>query len=103
LEFLDIETYIIAGVIYIFLVMTIAKLGSYKSCGGLKAFFVSFLLTPIIGVAYVSFSPIKNVLKIVHYRCGNCGLDYTTSHNYCPSCEKEGKKHRLKKISMKTF
>jgi len=100
---MDIETYIIGFVIYIFLVFTITKLGTHKACGGLKALIVSVLLTPIIGIIFVSLSPIKNILKITHYRCRHCGLEYTTSHKYCPSCLKDDEKHRLEKISMKTY
>jgi ribosomal protein L37E len=100
---MDIETIIISVVIYIFLVITITKLGTYKSCGGKKAFFVSLVLTPIVGIIYTSVSPIKNVLKITHYRCRHCGLEYTTSHKYCPSCLKDGKKYHLQKFSMRTY
>jgi len=100
---MDIETLIVGLLVYVFLVITIAKLGTHKSCGGLKALLVSFLLTPVLGIIYVSFSPIKNTLKITHYRCRHCGLEYTTSHKYCPSCLKDEEKHRLEKISMKTY
>lgn len=103
LQDLNTEIIGIAAAIYIFLVITIAKLGTYKTCGGFRAFMVSMFLTPIIGIIYVALSPIKSVLKIVHFRCHHCGLEYTTNHKYCPSCLKEGEKHHLQRISMKTF
>jgi len=100
---IDIEMTIILIIIYLFLVITIAKLGTYKRCGGMKAFFVSLFFTPVFGILYVTVSPLKSVLKIVHYRCHHCGLEFTTHHKYCPSCLKDGEKHRLERISMRTY
>jgi hypothetical protein len=99
----DFEMIIISIVIYLFLVITIAKLGTYKKCGGMRAFVISLALTPITGIIYVAVSPVKSVLKIVHYRCHHCGLEFTTHHKYCPTCLKEGEKHRLERISMRTY
>lgn len=100
---MEIETILIGSVIYIFLVITITKLGTYKACGGTKSFLISLALTPLVGIVYTAMSPIKNVLKITHYRCRHCGLEYTTSHKYCPSCLKDDEKHHLEKFSMKTY
>ena len=97
------EVLIISGIIYLFLAISLAKLGTYKSCGGWRAFIVGFILTPIVGIIYVSICPVKSVLKTVHFRCPNCGLEYTTEHKYCPSCLKDGEKYKLKRISMKTY
>jgi len=102
-ENISIEVIIVVIVIYLFLCITIAKIGTYKTCGGVKALIISLVLTPIIGIIYVSIYPQKSTLKIVHYRCHGCGLDYTTSHKYCPACYKEGEKHRLERISMRTY
>jgi hypothetical protein len=97
------EFLFIAGLVYLFIVISIAKLGSGRKCGGLKAFFLSLFLTPIFGLIYVlSFLP-KDTLKIIHYRCPVCSLEYTSKHRYCPSCEKEGRTTRLEKISMKSY
>lgn len=100
---IDIEVFIIGIVIYLFLVITVTKLATYKKCGGIRAFFVSLFLTPLIGILYVTLSPVKSVLKIIHYRCHHCGLEFTTSHKYCPTCLKDGEKHYLERISMKTY
>lgn len=100
---IDIEILIIAAMVYLFLAISIAKIGTYKTCGGRKAFLVSLFLTPITGIIYVVVLPQKAVLKIVHYRCEHCHLEYTTSHKYCPSCQKEGKSYRLLKKSMRTY
>lgn len=97
------ELAVIFLVIYVFISLLIAGIGSRRSCGSFKAFFVSILLTPLSGIVYVYTSPHKSVLKTVHYRCRHCGLEYTTSHRYCHICSKEGHKYRLRKISMKTY
>ena len=100
---IDIELLIVAGIVYLFLVLSIAKIGTYKKCGGYRAFIIAFLLTPVIGIIYVLQSHQKSILKIVHYRCDRCGLEYTTQHKTCPSCEKDGKSIRLTRKSMKTY
>ncbi|MBN2172588.1 MAG: hypothetical protein JW731_00560 [Bacteroidales bacterium] len=80
-----------------------AKIGSARDCGGKKALLVSILLTPLGGLLYVIQSPGKNILKITHYRCHRCHLEYTTNHKYCPSCMKEGKLVRIEKVKMHTY
>ena len=102
-DYLNSEFIFIAGIIYTFFVISLAKLGSGRVCGGLKALIISLLLTPLIGLIYVIRSPQKNTLKIIHYRCPACNLDYTSKHRYCPSCQKEGKSIHLEKISMKSY
>ena len=103
MDFINNEFIFIAGIIYLFIVISIAKLGSGRTCGGIKSLIVSLFLTPIIGLIYVLNSSQKNMLKIIHYRCPVCGLEYTSKHRYCPSCEKEGKSNHLEKISMKSY
>lgn len=96
------EIIIAGGVVYAFLVATVAKLGSYKKCGGMNAFLVSFFLTPLTGIIYVASSPVKSVIRIVHFRCNHCGLDFTAYEKYCPNCQKDRKTHRLHKVVMRT-
>jgi len=102
-DFLNSEFIFITGIIYLFIVISVAKLGSARSCGGKKSFIISLFFTPVIGLIYTLSSSQKDTLKIIHYRCPTCGLEYTTRHSYCPSCEKEGKSSHLEKISMKSF
>ena len=100
---ITIDFIIIVSVAYLVLLLTVAKVGTYKTCGGMRAFLISLFLTPVIGIIFVFLSPGKSTLKIVHYRCNNCGLEYTTKHKHCPSCIKEGEKYRLERISMRTY
>ncbi|MCD4790891.1 MAG: hypothetical protein K8R37_12910 [Bacteroidales bacterium] len=102
-DYTDIEFLLIAGAIYLFIAATVAKIGSYRVCGGTKAFITSIILTPFIGIIYALVSPQKHLIKTVHYRCTNCGLEYVSKYKYCPSCAKEGKYCRLEKVSMKTY
>jgi hypothetical protein len=103
MDLLNNEIIFLTGIIYLFIVISVAKLGSVRTCGGIKAFIVSLILTPVIGLIYVLSSSPKNTLKIVHYRCTSCGLEYTSNHRYCPSCVKDGKSVHLEKKSMKTY
>jgi energy-coupling factor transporter transmembrane protein EcfT len=102
-DFLNSEFIFITGIIYLFVVISVAKIGSGRTCGGIKSFFISLFLTPVIGLFYVLNASEKNTLKIIHYRCTSCGLQYTTKHRYCPACEKEGRSTPLEKISMKSY
>ena len=97
------DLFFIAISAYLLIAISIARFGSTKSCGGIKALFFSIVLTPVTGIFYVWQSPKKNIIKIVHYRCSNCDLEYTTPHEHCPACEKEGRKTRLRKIVMLTY
>lgn len=97
------DLFILAVSAYLLIAISVARFGSTKSCGGIKALFFSIVLTPVTGIFYVLQSPRKNIIKIVHYRCSRCGLEYTTYHEHCPACEKEGEKTRLRKICMKTY
>ena len=99
----QIEVIALAAFAYVLIAIIISRAGSQRSCGTLRAFLVSFLLTPAAGLIYVLASKPKSVLKTVHYRCNHCGLEYTSSHRYCHICEKEGHKHRLHRISMRTY
>jgi hypothetical protein len=103
MDLLNNEIIFLAGIIYLFIAISIAKLGSARTCGGIKAFIISLILTPVLGLIYVLSSSQKNTLKIIHYRCTSCGLEYTSNHRYCPSCEKDGKSKHLEKISMTSY
>lgn len=102
-NFININFVLIASAIYLIISAAIAKAGSERKCGSKSAFAISIALTPITGMLYVLRSRPKKIRKTVHFRCPKCGLDYTDGHDYCPSCDKEGKKTPLIKISMLTY
>jgi hypothetical protein len=99
----DSELVFILTVIYLFIAFSIARIGSSRACGGKKSMLVSLIFTPVTGLFYtLSFKP-KDTLKITHFRCSECGLEYTTYHRYCPTCNKDNKKVKLTRISMRTY
>ena len=100
---LDIDYIILLGFTYLFVAASVAKLGSTREVGGKKTLLYSLLFTPLFGLYYVYHSPAKDTLKIVHYRCPECGLEHTDGHRHCPNCKKEGKRVRLKKFYMRTY
>lgn len=103
MEKLDAESVFMLSAGYLVLAASVAKFGSTRNCGTFKPLVLSIFLTPVIGSVYTLTSHKKNVLKIVHYRCSRCGLEHTTSHNFCPTCRKEGKERKLRKICMHTY
>jgi ribosomal protein L37E len=103
LDYFDIDIIVLILIFYLFIAATVAKFGSGREVGGKKTLLVSLAFTPIVGVFYILSSPKKNTLKITHYRCTRCGLEYTDSHRYCPSCHKEGVNSRIEKIKMITY
>lgn len=102
-NFININFILIASAIYLIISAAIAKAGSEKKCGSKNAFAISLALTPITGMIYVYKSRYKRIKETVHFRCPKCGLAYTDGHEFCPSCDKEGKKTPLKRICMLTY
>ncbi|MBN3035140.1 MAG: hypothetical protein JW861_06110 [Bacteroidales bacterium] len=100
---MDRDIIILFVAFYLFTVATLTKIGSKKEIGGRKAFLISMFLTPVVGLFFVAGSPRKNLLRIVHYKCPRCGLEYTDYHRSCPSCRKEGVQVRLERKRMKTY
>jgi len=103
LDFSDIDTIVLIFIFYLFFAATVAKFGSGREIGGKKTLLVSLAFTPIFGIFYILSSPQKNTIKIVHYRCTRCGLEYTDKHRHCPSCRREGLSSQIEKIKMTTY
>jgi hypothetical protein len=76
----------------------VAKIGANRNIGYWGAFFLSFLLSPIIGIVFVFLSDeIRN-----EYCCKHCGFKSSVNSDFCPACGKDstGKdKDAYKKIS----
>jgi len=103
LKNMDSDYLLILLTIYLFVSATVARFGSMREIGGKKTLLISLFLTPISGLLYVLGAQPKETLKITHYRCPECGFEYTDGHHYCPSCKKEGKKNRLIKFTMISY
>ena len=103
LDYLDIDIIVLILIFYLFFAATVAKFGSGREVGGKKTLLISLIFTPVAGVFYILSSPPRNTLKITHYRCTRCGLEYTDKHRHCPSCRKDGISSRIEKIKMTTY
>jgi hypothetical protein len=100
---IDSELLFIIAAAYLLVSISVARLGMGKVGGVTITFVLSLIFTPLTGLVYSLSSPVKNLIHTTHYHCPKCGLDHTENHEFCPSCLKEGKKSRLRKIQMKTF
>jgi hypothetical protein len=85
-------------ILWIGLCFLVAKIGANRNIGYWGAFFLSLLLSPLIGIIFVFLSDeIKN-----EYRCKYCGFTSSVNSDFCPACGKDstGKdKDAYKKIS----
>jgi Zn finger protein HypA/HybF involved in hydrogenase expression len=84
------------------LVIVLSYFGNQKRIGGFSTFFLSLVFTPVVGLIGVLLSK-PNMRIIRHqkqYKCSRCHLRYTEELTYCPACEKEGVKVRLKTYTM---
>ncbi len=72
--------------IYIILLLPVALIGSERQIGLMRSVIIGLLVTPVIGLVLVLFSPKK--LQISHYKilnkCSECGND--SEKCYCKKC-----------------
>lgn len=82
----------VAFIVYLYIVYLFSRLGKTREIGTIRLFIVSFLLTPVIGLAFLIGSNKRKmfVYKELSYKCDRCGYIFSDFHEYCPFCEKEG-------------
>lgn len=92
---------IVAVVFYIIVVYLFSRLGRNREIGTRMLFLVSLFLTPILGLAFLLSSQERkmNPYTEVTYKCENCKYVFSEPLEYCPFCEKEGYKHKLKPVN----
>lgn len=72
-------------ILWIGLCFLVAKIGANRNIGYWGAFFLSLLLSPLIGIIFVFLSDeIKN-----EYRCRYCGFTSSVNSDFCPACGKD--------------
>ncbi len=98
---MSILDFIIIIIAYLLAVFILSIIGGKREIGSAKAFIISLFLTPVVGIIYVSHSPRNGIVYFERYYCERCGLEFTEKSTYCPVCEKEGYKIKLKKILRK--
>lgn len=87
---------------YVLVVALFAQLGARREIGRKSLFWVSLFLTPVIGLAFFLSSQHRklNMYTEERYKCEECGYVFSEQHEHCPICEKEGRKHALKRVNM---
>jgi hypothetical protein len=75
-------------------VLTLA--GIEKQNLGIRLFFISLFLTPLVGLLYF-IRHRKDVSKVVYYYCKECDYIFPEKMRHCPICEEKGVKIRLTK------
>jgi len=80
-------------IIYLLFVLILAKFGTYKSIGALKAFFISLFFTPFVGFFIILLSNSKENKdkhrKVKIYKCKHCSFEFRYSFDKCPVCGAE--------------
>lgn len=97
--------YLIIGVIYILLVFYFTYLSFYRDIGIIKGFLYNLFFTPLIGGVIVlsSYKSDDPIHIVTVYKCSRCHFEFTQNEEFCPFCEKEGERIRLKRKSMEVI
>ena len=92
---------LIALVLYTLIVYLFSRLGKTREIGSRRLFILSFLLTPVMGLAfYLSSAERKlNTYTEESYKCERCGYVFSESYRHCPFCEKD--EHKIKLVRVK--
>lgn len=87
---------LIATTLYVTLTIVLTLFGIERQNQGLRVFFISLLLTPLVGIVYMLFTR-KNHSKMHFYYCHECEYIFPEKIKNCPICEEIGIKSRLTK------
>ncbi len=82
--------------VYLLITFILTVLGIEKQTEGLKIFFISLFLTPLVGLIYIYSKKTKSS-RISYYHCHDCDYIYPVKMRNCPICLENGVKIRLKK------
>ena len=98
------ERHVFIGVVlilYTIVVYWFSRFGKNREIGPRRLFLISFFLTPIMGLAfYFSSNERKlNTYTEENYKCDKCGYTFSENYDYCPFCEKEGRRYKLKPVN----
>jgi hypothetical protein len=87
---------ILSIAIYLLITFVLTIIGIEKHTNGFRIFFISLLLTPLVGFIYYSLNSNKST-HISYYHCHECNYIYPVKIKNCPICMEDGIKIRLKK------
>jgi hypothetical protein len=87
---------LLAASLYLILTFFLTFIGIERQNQGFRIFLISLLLTPIVGIGYILFKK-RNFSRVSYYYCDECDYIFPEKSKFCPICEEEGAKVRLKK------
>lgn len=77
-------------IVWIILCFVVASIGSNKNIGYWGTFFISLILSPIIGLIFaLASSDIPKPEK--EYKCKHCNFVSKVNSHFCPACDKDDK------------
>lgn len=87
---------------YVIIVYLFSLIGNRREIGRFRLFWISLLLTPLLGFAFFISSQHRKIMMYTEkrYKCQDCGYVFSENHENCPICEKEGRKNPLLPVNM---
>jgi hypothetical protein len=91
----------VAILLYTIVVYLFSRLGKTREIGPTRLFWLSFLLTPILGLAFYLSSHERKIKPYNEpsYKCDRCGYVFSELHAECPFCIKEGYHEKLNPVT----
>lgn len=92
---------IVALIFYTLIVYLFSRLGKMREIGPRRLFWLSFLLTPIMGLAFYISSQHRKIIPYTEpsYKCDRCGYIFSEFEQECPFCLKEGHHEKLNPVT----
>jgi hypothetical protein len=93
---------ILIVIAYVVLVYLFSAIGKKREIGRWQLFWLSLFFTPLLGLAFFFNSQHRkiNFYTEDRFKCESCGYVFSEHHDFCPICEKEGKRCELTPVSM---
>jgi hypothetical protein len=92
---------IAAIIVYTIIVYLFSRLGKRREIGPRRLFWLSFFLTPILGIAFYASSHHRKIIPYTEpsFKCDRCGYIFSELHAECPFCLKEGYHEKLNPVT----
>ncbi len=92
---------IIALLLYTLIVYMFSRLGKLREIGPGRLFWLSLILTPIMGLAFLLSSQHRKIIPYTEpsYKCDRCGFIFSEAEPECPFCLKDGNHEKLNPVT----
>lgn len=92
---------IAAIIVYTIIVYLFSRLGKRREIGPRRLFLLSFLLTPVLGLAFYISSQHRKIIPYTEpsFKCDRCGYIFSEFQPECPFCLKEGHHEKLNPVT----